>query len=97
MRFNNEEKIKYLEQWKQSGKSSYAFAKENGINTQTFLNWKKKEKRISPSFIEIPIKTIQQFQKPEILIIKGDVKIHIPLMIGSNELRSIMEVLGSSL
>jgi hypothetical protein len=34
---------------------------------------------------------------PEILIEKGDVKIHIPLMTSRGELRAIMEGLGASL
>ena len=97
-RYSEEERKMWLEDWKQSGKSAWAYAKENGLNQQTFINWTKTEKEISQSFIEIPTKTIQPPQYlPEILIEKGDVKIHIPLMIGRCELRAVMEGLGACL
>jgi transposase-like protein len=34
--YSKEEKAKRLEDWKQSGKSQWAYAKENGISPQTF-------------------------------------------------------------
>ena len=44
MRFNNEEKSKWLSEWKLSGKSAWAYAKEKGFKGQTFAKWAKKRK-----------------------------------------------------
>ena len=37
MKYSVEEKAMWLEDWKQSGKSKWGYAKENGLNTQTFI------------------------------------------------------------
>ena len=97
MRFTNEEKLKYLENWRESKKSAWAYAKEKGINAQTFINWTRKTLKKDSCFVEVPVKIKQQSSKPEILIEKSDMKIHIPLNLNSNELRTVMEGLGVSL
>lgn len=98
MRYSKEEKAMLVEDWRQSGKSAWVYAKENSLNQQTFINWTKARKEPKHDFIEVPAQVIQSAQYlPEILIEKGDVKIHIPLMIGRNELRMVMEGLGSTL
>ena len=103
MIYSKEEKAMWLEDWKESGKSAWAYAKANGLNLQTFTKWTKQTKAAEPYFIEVTAKTscshseIQQMPKPEILIEKGDVKIHVPLAINHNELRAIMEGLGGTI
>ena len=97
MRFTKEEKLKHLENWRQSNKSAWAYAKENSINPQTFVNWTKRKKQIEACFVEVPVRIKQQSYIPEILIEKGDVKIHVPLSIGSVGLRTVMEGLGVAL
>ena len=105
MRISKTEKGMWLEDWRQSGKSSWAYAKENGLNPQTFVRWTKTETeaKIQPeeskmSFVEVPTKVMTfSPQVQEILIEKGDVKIYIPLVMGRNELRAVMEWLGSAL
>ena len=97
-KYSEEERSMWLDDWKQSEKSAWAYAKENGLNPQTFVNWTKAKKETSQSFIEVPAKAIQPPQYlPEILIEKGDVKIRIPLIIGCGELRAVMEGLGAAL
>ena len=97
-RYSKEERAMWLEDWRQSGKGAWAYAKENGITPQTFVNWTKPKNETSQSFIEVPATLTQGTrQMPEILIEKGDVKIHIPLMIGRAELRAVMEGLGAAL
>ena len=44
MRFSKEEKEKMLEEWKQSGKSAWSFAKEKSLSQQTFAKWVRTEK-----------------------------------------------------
>jgi hypothetical protein len=90
MQFSKEEKAMRLEDWRRSEKSAWAYAKENGINPQTFVNWTKPKPKSSPCFVEVSTKanpSIGIIQ--EILIEKGDVKIHIPLPLGCSELRAV--------
>jgi transposase-like protein len=98
MKFSEEEKAMWLEDWRKSGKTAWAYAKENGLNQQTFVNWTKTETEEKHCFVEVKaqLPTVAA-NMPEILIEKGEVKIHIPLMINRGELRTIMEVLGASL
>ena len=80
MKFSKEEKSMWLADWKQSGKKAWAYAKENGLTPQTFYSWVKCETKKASGFVEIPA-----YKKPEqpreILIEKGDIKIHVPLSV----------------
>ena len=101
MQFSKEEKAMWLEDWRQSCKSAWSYAKENGLNPQTFVRWTKGEpegKRKAVGFVEVSIQAMSfPVQAQEILIEKGDVRIHIPLAMGRNELRAVMEGLGGAL
>jgi len=97
MRFTKEEKTKYLENWRRSNKNAWRYAKENGINPQTFVNWTKREKQIKACFVEVSAKAKQQSYIPKIIIEKSGFKIHVPLSIGSVGLRIVMEGLGAAL
>ena len=92
MYYSKDEKAKWLEDWKQSGKKAWTYAKENGLAPQTFLKWTKAEAATQPRFVEVPVQTIRPSrQTPEILIEKGDVKIHIPPGLSNDELRTVIE------
>jgi transposase-like protein len=98
MRFSKEEKALWLEDWRQSGKSAWAYAKENGLCPQTFTRWVKLKTESNSCFVEIPAQVIPPLQftqqiHQEILIEKGDVKIHIPVSLGCVELRAIFGTL----
>jgi len=108
MIYSKEEKAKWLENWRQSGKSAWSYAKGNKLNPQTFLKWVKKGKleisteKTKQNFVEVPMQALTMAIPPvksgsEILIEKGDVKIHIPLSCGCNELQAVMEGLGKVL
>ena len=95
MKFSDEEKDMWVEDWRQSGKSAWTYAKENGLVPQTFAGWTKKETAAKPCFVEIPAGVVQPPRRTqEILIEKGDVKIHIPLELGRGETRAVTEWLG---
>ena len=96
MQYSEEEKAMWINDWQESGKSAWAYAKENSLNTRTFSKWAKKAGEATPSFVEIPLQVLptQQQYNREILIEKGDVKIHIPVFLSSAELRAVMEGLG---
>ena len=95
------ERAMWLEDWKQSGKSACAYAKENGINQQTFINWTKAWNEPKHNFVEVAAASTaavkQPMCMPDILIEKGDVKIRIPLVINPNQLRAVIEGIGASL
>ena len=80
MHYSKEEKAMWLEDWRGSGKSAWAYAKENGLNTQTFINWTKSGKKANQPLVEIPARMPQPAcLVQEILIEKGEIKINIPL------------------
>ena len=97
MQYSNEEKTMWLEDWRQSGKTAWTYAKENGINPQTFCGWVKREKRAASGFVEIPKQlTPKPEGRQEILIEKGDIKIHIPLSVWIKSPGAIMEGLKAT-
>ena len=97
MRFSKEEKAMWLADWQHSGKSAWAYAKENGLVAQTFIRWTKEAPEPPQHFVEVAAQAMPLHHLPEMLIEKGDVKIHIPLSIGSGALRAVMEGLGAAL
>ena len=99
MKFSTEEKALWLEDWKQSGKKAWAYARENGLIPQTFCCWAKRATEKASGFVEIPAHKKPEFrqQPQEIIIEKADVRIHIPLGLSSVELRSVMEGLRAVL
>jgi hypothetical protein len=58
----------------------------------------KTEAESKPCFVEVPVSAMTGAQcEPEILIEKGEVKIHIPLISGNRELRLVIEWLGCAI
>ena len=102
-KYSEEEKRMWLEDWRESGRSAWSYAKSNGLNPQTFVNWTKVKRKAEPCFVEVfrqipvPITAPVVQQGAEILIEKGDVKIHIPINLGRGELRAVLEGLGGAL
>ena len=96
MKYSAEEKAMWLEDWRQSGKKAWTYAKENGLNTQTFIKWTKQKRQGEQSLIEIPAKIFQPVRcVQEMIIEKEDVKIYIPLTICVDELRTVFKALGA--
>jgi transposase-like protein len=95
--YSAEEKAKWVEGWKGSGKSMSAYARANGINPQTFTKWVKKTNE-QPAFIEINEPAAgrgARAPRDEILIEKGELRIHLPLNTCLPELRVVLEGLGA--
>ena len=98
MKLSKEEKAMWVEDWQRSGKSAWAYAKENGLVLQTFIRWTKANPEAKNSFVEVSAPMIASSHiTSEILIEKGEVRIHIPFSMGGNELRAVMEGLWSVL
>ena len=93
--YSKEEKAMWLEDWRQSGKNAWAYAKENGLLPQTFTSWTKPKKTAKQALVEVPGKVLKSasIEHEKMLIEKGDIKIHIPLGLDSRELQAIIECL----
>ena len=96
MKFSEEEKAMWVEDWRKSGKRAWTYAKENGLTPQTFVGWTKAKTRNKSSLVEVTAKAISIKSEGEILIEKGEVKIHIPLTIGSSGLRTIIDAMAGA-
>ena len=92
MNYSKEEKAKLLEGWKKSGKSISTYVKDMGLVRWTFTKWLKAYRKENPRFVEVaaPAEPSLVFA-PELLIEKGDVKIHVPLTVGRNELYTVID------
>jgi transposase-like protein len=90
MKFSKEEKAMWLADWRGSGKSAHSYAKENGLIPWTFHKWVKEENEKESGFVEVKAEDLPSAQS-EVLIEKGDLKIHIPLGFAPEGLRMILE------
>jgi transposase-like protein len=92
-RYSQEEKAKWVEEWKGSGITAWTYAKENGFNPQTFNQWTKKEDE-KHKFVEITGQIKKEApNRAEILIEKGNIKIHVPLTAGMDGLKAVIQTL----
>ena len=83
----------WIEDWQKSGKKAWAYAKENGLIPQTFAAWTKGLKEKPAGFVEIKSKIKPQLQQSEILIEKGDLRIHLPAGMNCREIILVIESL----
>jgi transposase-like protein len=65
MKFSEEEKAMWLEDWRQGGESAWAYAKTNGLNPQTFVNWTKAATEAEPCFVEVGRELAVQAPAPQ--------------------------------
>jgi hypothetical protein len=93
-RQSEEEKAMWVEDWKQSESSLHAYAKTNGLNPTTLKNWAR-EAEEGQDFVEVksPL-PIAMGYIPEILIEKGDIRIHLPVAIRREDLCAVIQSLG---
>jgi len=97
MKYSKEEKAKWLEDWRKSGKGAWAFARANGLKAQTFINWTKPRGKKKSFFVEIPIKTQPSNEEQKMIIIeRGEIKIHVPRGLENDELRSILTAMKNA-
>ena len=91
-RISNDEKSRILEDWKKSGKAMRSYAKENGIIPQTFIRWVKLEGEGKQKFVEVSIRDKQHgLTQQEIILEKGDLKIHVPISVWKEYPETILE------
>jgi len=97
MKYSKEEKAMWLEDWRGSGKSAYAYAKENGFIPWTFIKWTKEEAIVHQGFVEVPVQVMPSQEVPEVVIEKGELKIHIPATLSACQMQNVMEGLRKAL
>jgi transposase-like protein len=98
MKFSNEEKKMWLDDWRLSGKKAWSYAKENGLIPQTFCSWVKREEKSQGGFVELPVQRIAPVQMAqEIVIEKADIRIRMPVGLSSNEYLTLMKGLRAAL
>jgi transposase-like protein len=100
MQYSSEEKAGLLEEWRRSGKSISAYVREKGLVRWTFTKWLKAERETKPCFVEVAAPVmLPEVQAPpqEILIEKGEIKIHVPLCVWAQGAGVIMEGLRRAL
>jgi len=98
MKYTKEEKAMWLEDWRQSGKGAWVYAKENGLVPQTFTSWTKPRNKNKQPLVEVPAIKLQSSRHvQEILLEKGGVKIHIPLTVDGEELQKFIVTLSAAL
>jgi transposase-like protein len=94
MKYSQEEKEMWVEDWVQSGESLGAYAKANGLNAATLKTWACGKETVR-GFVEVKSAQTEPWPyMPEILIEKGDIKIHLPIGIARTELRGVIESIG---
>jgi len=94
-KYSKEEKAKWLKKWKVSGKSAWSYAKEIGINPQTFTNWTKPRGKAKKSFVEVSVKALQSTRLlQELTMEKDGITIHIPLSASVEELEKVFTALA---
>jgi transposase-like protein len=92
-RYSTEEKAKWLENWKASGKSVREYAREIGVSGQTFSKWVKRQDDAENRFVEIKPAGIASCPG-EIVVEKGAVKVHLPFGMSGKEIRAVTEGTG---
>ena len=98
MKYTKEEKAMWLEDWRQSGKGAWVYARENGLVPQTFTSWTKPRGKNKQPLVEVPAQILQSSRHvQEILLEKGEVKIHIPLTVDGEELQKFIVTLTAAL
>ena len=97
-RISEEEKKMWLEDWQSSGKTAWAYAREYDLYPKTFVNWTRPETRMKYGFVKLSAGMIKPpSNNDEILIEKGDTRIHIPLEPVLGELHKILSKLGQAI
>jgi len=92
--YSKEEKEKWVEGWRKSGKKPWTYAKENGLIPQTFIYWAR-GKTPGNTFVEVKRAVVKQAAGvSEIIIEKGGLKIHIPSGFERQELEAVIQALG---
>ena len=100
--YSKEEKIAYIEEFKESGMTVTSYAREKGIPPTTFRGWLRLERALAfgeidlkPQFNESPRVALKLNQpvKKTMIFAKDDIRIELKEGFDKNLLKKIVEVL----
>jgi hypothetical protein len=95
--YSQEEKIAYVEEFKSSGMTSTAFAREKNIPDTTFRGWLRLERAMAFGEIDLKPSNVSETSKVSIkktmVFAKDDIRIELKEGFDKQFLRNIIEVL----
>jgi hypothetical protein len=91
MKYSKEEKAMRLEDWRGSGQCANAYAKANGIVPWTFHRWVKEEAQTAHGFVEVSAQAMPSVRNQEVVVEKGEIRIHIPATMSAAQIENVME------
>jgi transposase-like protein len=94
-RYSNEQKAELVDKYRQSGKSSAAFAAGEGIKVQTFYNWLKKADSgtgKSSRFVELKVPSYRAEQE-KITVRKNGLEVMVYSIEGFEKVIKVMAAL----
>jgi hypothetical protein len=97
-RYSEEDKAWLVQEWEKSGKSKWAFARELGLNYQTFSAWTRKPEG-GQGFVEVSGKLEEGAGDPGertgcVLVVEyGSFRVHLPLGVTVKDLAMVVKAL----
>ena len=77
IKFTEDEKIQFVEDWRTSGLNKKKYAEQNGLVYNSFKTWKDKTKETQKkNFVETP--SINSLQEEKIKVRKNGIEIEFP-------------------
>jgi transposase-like protein len=95
-RYSEADKAWLVEEWAKSGKSQWAFAKELGLNYQSFSKWTS---AVEPAedFVEVGNKLEERAKEPEgrtlcgLVVEQGSLRVHLPAGVTASDLAIVVQ------
>jgi transposase-like protein len=97
-RYSNEDKTWLVQEWEKSGRSKWAFARELGLNYQTFSTWTRRPED-GQGFVEIGRKLEEGgAERGErtgcaLVVEPGCIRVHLPAGIRPRDLAVVVQAL----
>jgi transposase-like protein len=97
-RYNDKDKAWLVQEWKQSGKSKWAFAKELGLPYQTFSRWTRSPE-CGQGFVEVSGKLEEEAVEPgertgcALVVEYGSFRVHLPAGVTQKDLAVVVQAL----
>jgi transposase-like protein len=97
-RYSKEEKAWLVEEWETSGKSKWAFARELGLQYQTFSKWTR-EPAVGQNFVEVGAKLEEEGLAREertgcaLVVEHGAFLVHLPAGSTAQDLAVVVQAL----
>jgi transposase-like protein len=97
-RYSKEDKAWFVQEWEKSGKSKWAFARELGLNYQTFSTWTR-EPEDGQGFVEVGGKLEEEGAERRgrtgcaLVVEQGYIRVRLPAGIRPQDLAVVVQAL----